>query len=121
MADGPQLVTITIPATTRFVALARATSASLAAELDFTLDEIADLRIAVDELVTILIEAEPASGALTLRFDVADTSFTMTGEVDDPARPLSLDDLTERILAATTAGFGVDERHCWVRAVRAAG
>lgn len=121
MPDEPHVVTITLPATTRHVALARATAASLAAELDFTLDEIDDLRIGVDELVTTLIEAEPASGTITLVFEVGDASFTMTGEVADPARSMEIDDLTARILAATVADFGVDEHSCWLEAGRTVG
>lgn len=118
MSDAPHVVTITIPATTRYIALVRATSASLAAELDFTLDEIEDLRISVDELVAVLIEAEPASGVVTLRFEIADAAFTMTGEVVDPARDLEVDELTERILAATVSGFGINDRTCWLEARR---
>ena len=37
-------ITVTIPADSRFVALVRVMAASLAAELDFTMDEIADVR-----------------------------------------------------------------------------
>jgi len=57
---GP--VELTVPAEPAYLSLLRAVIASLAAGRDFTLDEIDDLRIAVDEAGALLLpHAAPAS------------------------------------------------------------
>lgn len=55
-------VELTVPADPAYVAVLRAVTASLAAKHDLTLDEIDDLRIAVDEACALLLpHAGPAS------------------------------------------------------------
>lgn len=49
-------VTVRVPAHARFVATTRVAVASLAAEFDFTIEEIEGLRVGVDELVMVLVE-----------------------------------------------------------------
>jgi serine/threonine-protein kinase RsbW len=63
-ADGPvqDQVTIRMPAEGAYLSVLRTATAGLAARLDFTLDEIEDLRIAVDEACGILL-AQAAPGA----------------------------------------------------------
>lgn len=61
-AASTDLVELTVPADPAYVAVLRAVTASLAARRDFTLDEIDDLRIAVDEACALLLpHARPAS------------------------------------------------------------
>src|SRR6202790_1022411 len=65
-------VTIRMPAEGAYLSVLRTATAGLAARLDFTLDEIEDLRIAVDEACAILLQkAVPGSG-LTCRFELRD-------------------------------------------------
>ena len=45
-----------MPADTAYVAVLRTTTAGLAARLDFTLDDIEDLRIAVGEACAMVLE-----------------------------------------------------------------
>ncbi|MQA88481.1 MAG: anti-sigma factor [Streptosporangiales bacterium] len=53
-------VTVRLPATSAYLSVLRTATAGLAARLDFTLDEIEDLRIAVDEACAMLLtQAEP--------------------------------------------------------------
>ena len=55
-------VELRVPADSAFVSVLRTTSAGLAARLDFTLDDIEDLRMAVGEASAIVLpEAEPGS------------------------------------------------------------
>jgi len=63
-ADCPvqDQVTIRMPADGAYVSVLRTATAGLAARLDFTLDEIEDLRIAVDEACGMLL-AQAAPGA----------------------------------------------------------
>ncbi|MCU1351147.1 MAG: putative anti-sigma regulatory factor, serine/threonine protein kinase [Acidimicrobiales bacterium] len=49
-------VQLTIPAIPRLLRIARVTAASMAAELPFTLQDIEDLRVAVDEVAAVVID-----------------------------------------------------------------
>jgi len=55
-------VTLTVPADSRYLSVVRTAAAGLGARLDFTLDDIEDLRIAVDEACVLLLkQARPES------------------------------------------------------------
>ncbi len=60
--DVQDQVTIRMPAEGAYLSVLRTATAGLAARLDFTLDEIEDLRIAVDEACGMLL-AQAAPGA----------------------------------------------------------
>ncbi len=56
------VVTVRLPAASAYLSVLRTATAGLAARLDFTLDEIEDLRIAVDEACAMLLaEAVPGT------------------------------------------------------------
>jgi serine/threonine-protein kinase RsbW len=65
-------VELQVPASSAFVAVLRSVTAGLAARCDLTLDEIEDLRIAVDEACALLLPL--AAPGAPLR-----TSFTLSG------------------------------------------
>ena len=67
-------VEIRLPADGAYLALLRAATAGLAARLDFTLDEIEDLRIAVDEACALLLATAADHSRLDCR-------FTLEGDV----------------------------------------
>ena len=67
------MVTIKLPAAGAYLSVLRTATAGLAARLDFTLDEIEDLRIAVDEACAMLL-AQAVPGA-----DL-DCTFTLAGD-----------------------------------------
>lgn len=101
-----QDISVTIPAESRFVALTRVAAASLAADLDFTVDEIEDLRIAVDEIVTLLVEASPNGSAVELRFRVGADAIELSGSADTSSDlGEDLDDLTGQILEAVVDSY----------------
>lgn len=61
-ADAADQVTVRMPAESAYLSVLRTATAGLAARLDFTLDEIEDLRIAVDEACAMLLgQAIPGS------------------------------------------------------------
>ena len=70
-------VTVCMPAEGAYLSVLRTATAGLAARLDFTLDEIEDLRIAVDEACAMLLgQAVPGTGldcTFTLGRDASDT------------------------------------------------
>lgn len=67
-ADEPARadVELRLPAEGAYVSVLRTTTAGLAARLDFTLDDIEDLRMAVGEAAAMVLEV--AAGDLTARF-----------------------------------------------------
>src|SRR4051812_6467821 len=54
-APGDDVVELRLPADGAYLSVLRTATAGLAARLDFTLDEIEDLRIAVDEACALLL------------------------------------------------------------------
>lgn len=62
------VVTITLPAAGAYLSVLRTATAGLAARLDFTLDEIEDLRIAVDEACAMLLSQAVGGADLECRF-----------------------------------------------------
>lgn len=61
-------VAVRLPATSGYLSVLRTVTAGLAARLDFTLDEIEDLRIAVDEACGLLLARPAPDGELECEF-----------------------------------------------------
>jgi serine/threonine-protein kinase RsbW len=76
------VIELTVPALTAYLGVVRTATAGLAARLGFTLDEIEDLRIAVDEACAMLLSLpgrRPIGEAtLTCRFRVLDNALAVT-------------------------------------------
>lgn len=99
------VVRVRVPASGAYLSVLRTATASLAARLDFTIDEIEDLKIAVDEACAMLLaSAEPGTDVecrFTLRGDairVAVTVITVDG------RPPSRDTFAWTVLTALAGG-----------------
>jgi serine/threonine-protein kinase RsbW len=82
--DARADVELRLPADSAYVSVLRTTSAGLAARLDFTLDDIEDLRMAVGEASALVLpEAEPGSD-VTCEFFMRPGELTI--QVSVPAR-----------------------------------
>ncbi|HZC69136.1 MAG TPA: ATP-binding protein [Jatrophihabitans sp.] len=64
------VVEVRVPADVVYVSTLRLTAASLAARCDLTIDEIEDLRLAVDEACSLLLPHARDGSALDARFEV---------------------------------------------------
>lgn len=82
----PDTVTVRIPADTAHVALLRAAASALAARLDFPVDRITELQIAVDEVCSRLMAVSEAPTAIQMDFLVEEGAIGMTATVDGPRR-----------------------------------
>jgi serine/threonine-protein kinase RsbW len=71
------VVVLVVPADGSYLAVLRTATAGLAARLQFTLDEIEDLRIAVDEACAMLLAVAAASSDLTCEFEVTPAALTI--------------------------------------------
>ena len=75
---GGDVVELRLPADGAYLSVLRTATAGLAARLDFTLDEIEDLRIAVDEACALLLPDAVPGSAMTCVFALTDHSLAVT-------------------------------------------
>jgi serine/threonine-protein kinase RsbW len=99
MSDEVQLV---MPADPEFLRLARVTAMGLASRLQFTIDEIDDLRIAIDELLFGLIGNKGRPGRVTMTYSLVDAGLEVkaSGTFEDGEATPGLTELSELILDA---------------------
>ena len=104
MADKQPDVELRIPADSAFLAVLRTATAGLAARLDFTHDDIEDLRIAVDEACAMVLPQARPTTQLVCAFELEAHRLTVavTAECDDP-RPPNRDGFAWTVLAALTS------------------
>ena len=96
-------VELRVPADTAYVAVLRTTTAGLAARLDFTLDDIEDLRIAVGEACAMVLEQARADGDLYATFDLGSGELSVTVSADaDAASEPDTDGFAWQVLTALT-------------------
>jgi serine/threonine-protein kinase RsbW len=83
------VVEMRVPADGAFVAPLRLTAASLAARCDLTVDDIEDLRLAVDEACALLLPHAQSGGVLDASFVLAPGTLAVTAAVpsSDDADP----------------------------------
>ena len=124
------LVTLSIPVSADLLVLARLTAATVASRAGFDVEEIEDLRLAVDELCISLVN-EGGGGRLELEFirdsGLIEVSCTHQATADDSVvdvvSDLSLEGLSSRILDALVDAHGQDNRggyeRAWLRKQRA--
>jgi serine/threonine-protein kinase RsbW len=74
-------VQVCMPAEGAYLSVLRTATAGLAARLDFTLDEIEDLRIAVDEACAMLLPQAIPGTNLECAFDLGAEAMTITVSV----------------------------------------
>jgi len=103
--DQPgDVVEIKIPANPTYVSMLRTATAALAARADFTLDEIDDLRIAVDEACALLLPDARPSSDLTCRFTITPDALGITVSV--PTRSAATPERTSFAWMVLTALAG---------------
>ena len=94
-------VTVSMPAEGAYLSVLRTATAGLAARLDFTLDEIEDLRIAVDEACAMLLgQVVPGTGldcTFTLGRDLMTISVSVLSQT---AKPPASDTFAWTVLSA---------------------
>jgi serine/threonine-protein kinase RsbW len=119
--DAPieDAVEIRLPADSAYLSVLRTATAGLAARLDFTLDEIEDLRIAVDEACAMLLPHAIGSAQLTCRFHLDPTTLEVTVTIPTADGALPEQNTFSWTVLAALAGevdTGSDsERQVWIR------
>ena len=75
-------IAIRIPASPQFVQVVRLVAAGLASRLKFTIDDIEDLKIGVDELCAYLTGSQGREGTLEVRFTIGEDKVEISGRGD---------------------------------------
>jgi serine/threonine-protein kinase RsbW len=118
-STSPGQVALEVPAGPQFLAVVRLTTAGVGADAGLTVDEIEDLKIAVDEICAVLCQPPDLSMSVRIRYEWSSERMHVTASRDDDARTVDLDELVLSILDAT-----VDEHEvthgAGTRAVRVA-
>jgi serine/threonine-protein kinase RsbW len=123
-ASGPDLpvqdaVEIRLPADSAYLSVLRTATAGLAARLDFTLDEIEDLRIAVDEACAMLLPHAVETASLTCGFRLAKDTLEVTVTIPTTRGQTPEKDTFSWTVLTALAGevdTGVDDdRQVWIR------
>ena len=106
------VVELDLPLQHRHASTVRVVAASLGADAGLTVDEIEDLRLGVNEAVSVLADVDAVDGArLRVRFEILGQGMTVTARRSGVDQALSLDDIDElavRILRAVVDDFRVD-------------
>ena len=102
----PAVVRLSVPADPPFVQVARLAGSALGSRAGFSIDEVDDLRIAIDELAAVLVQAADTTGPLELTFELTGDGVRVLGQVESPAEP-ELSELTEKILDVVVDSYSV--------------
>jgi serine/threonine-protein kinase RsbW len=108
--DKDDVVVLVVPGDSSYLAVLRTATAGLAARLQFTLDQIEDLRIAVDEACAMLLAIAPAAVDLTCEFDVtpASLSIEVSVPVDGTAELPGGQSFSWQVLTALAGEVGAE-------------
>ncbi len=90
-AKPRDVVVITLPASSAYLSVLRTATAGLAARLDFTIDEIEDLRIAVDEACAMMLPQAVPGAEISCEFALEGDTMTVSVSVltldgEEPSR-----------------------------------
>jgi serine/threonine-protein kinase RsbW len=114
----PEVVELDLPLAHRHASTVRVVAASLGADAGLTVDEIEDLRLGVNEAVSVLADVDAVDGArLQVRFEIAGRGMTVTARRSGVEQALSFDDidaLAVRILRVVVDEFRVDDDGAFV-------
>ena len=113
--EAPDHVQVRMPAESAYLSVLRTAAAGLAARLDFTLDEIEDLRIAIDEACAMLLSQAIPGTDLECGFELDADQVTITVSVTAAqARMPSRDTFAWTVLSALAGSvdsrLGPDDR-----------
>jgi serine/threonine-protein kinase RsbW len=90
-------VDISVPLHTRFAATLRLLTSALGADAGFSIDEIDDLRMALNEVFVLLVEQCPGARAMTT-FEIRAGALDVTMRAEPARGPVVLDQLARNIL-----------------------
>ncbi len=114
---GRDVVVLRLPAVGAYLSVLRTATASLASRLDFTIDDIEDLRIAVDEACAMLLSQAVGGADLECTFeltgDAIDVSVgVLTVDGREPARDTFAWTVLTALAGEVDSSVDADDRVC---------
>ena len=103
-ADG-HTIALTLPAQMRYLRVARLTAAGIASDLGFALQDVDDLRVAIDELCAVVIEDAPPAAKLELRYFLLDDYLEIRGQCAGLSTPPVLHPVAAELLQMTADAY----------------
>ncbi|GAB3985264.1 anti-sigma regulatory factor [Actinoallomurus acanthiterrae] len=115
VSDVRDVVTVRLPADSAYLSVLRTATAGLAARLDFNLDEIEDLRIAIDEACAMLLAQAVPGTDLTCEFQLNDDAMSISVSVLtvdglEPSRDTFAWTVLSSLAGDVDAEVGADDR-----------
>jgi serine/threonine-protein kinase RsbW len=115
LSDVRDVVTVRLPADSAYLSVLRTATAGLAARLDFNLDEIEDLRIAIDEACAMLLAQAVPGTDLTCEFELTGDAMSiavsvLTVDGRQPSRDTFAWTVLSSLAGDVDAAVGVDDR-----------
>ncbi|SEF82948.1 serine/threonine-protein kinase RsbW [Thermomonospora echinospora] len=109
------MVTVKLPADSAYLSVLRTATAGLAARLDFTLDEIEDLRIAVDEACAMLLAQAVPGTDLECQFELTGDAMriavsVLTVDGVEPSRDTFAWTVLSSLAGDVDSTVGADDR-----------
>ncbi|MEQ6900080.1 anti-sigma factor [Nocardioides sp. YIM 152588] len=107
--DAGSTVELRLPADGAFASVLRTLAAGLGARLDFTMDDIEDLRVVVSEAAALVIEQADEGGDLHCTFRLSPDRVEITASTD-AAAPAAADyeNFAWQVLAVLTEDAAID-------------
>lgn len=107
MATGSDAVRLSVPASLENMRIVRLTVSGVASRLGYDVDDIENLRIAVDELASIIVD-DTINGTLDISFAANDADFHIEGQAPlAPGASIAVDELSAQILNAVCDKYEV--------------
>jgi serine/threonine-protein kinase RsbW len=115
LSEVRDVVTVRLPADSAYLSVLRTATAGLAARLDFNLDEIEDLRIAIDEACAMLLAQAVPGTDLTCEFELTDHAMSigvsvLTVDGRQPSRDTFAWTVLSSLAGDVDAEVGADDR-----------
>jgi hypothetical protein len=110
-AQGPDAdaVALDVPGRPEYLRLVRLAAADSGTRADLSIEDVEDLRIAVDELTYALMGDEPTGGTLTLRYLTTQGRVEIHGSCATHGEPLIVTELSRSIIGAVVDEYEVVE------------
>ena len=113
MSTVGEVIALELPLSARHASTVRVVAASLAADCGFNIDDIDDLRLGINEAVSIMTDVDaPANARLFVEFTVQETTIDVAvrrSEVGGLAGTEPIDELARRILGVVVDTFAISD------------
>jgi serine/threonine-protein kinase RsbW len=103
MNPSEPFIEFRIPPDAEYLRIARLAAGDMGGRVGFSIDELDDVRLAVDELCSILIGA--GGHVLALRMQIHGRTLMIEGRTPDPRAVIETSDLSEMLLRALVDSF----------------